>query len=232
MKSLSLYIAEFIGTFILVFFGTGAVVSNAYSGGVIGHLGICAVFGLVVLSMIYAIGDISGAHINPAVTLGFYLSKLISFKNAFFYIIAQFLGAIAASLLMAHISPDIKTLGETIPVVPVKMAFYLEMVQTFVLMFVVVNLSYGSKQKGITSGIAVGSTVTFLAIIAGPLTGASMNPARSLGPALASGNLTSIWIYLTAPFIGAGIAVAFYSYFFAKDADLNRSRLKNIFNSK
>lgn len=222
------YLSEFVGTFILVFFGTGSIMVDAYTGGLLGHMGICVVFGLIVLVLIYTIGDISGAHLNPAITFGFYLSKLLPLKDTLMYILFQFAGAIAGSFLLKYLTLDVGVLGETIPKVTDFRAFLLESMITFVLMFVVVNLSYGSKQKGITSGIAVGSTIVFTVLIAGPLTGGSMNPARSLGPALASMHFTSLWVYLTAPFFGSGLAVALYSYIFASDARNNRDNLMKI----
>jgi len=223
------YLSEFIGTFILIFFGTGAIMVDAYTAGLLGHMGICVCFGLIILVLIYTIGDISGAHLNPAVSFGFFLSKLLSFKDMFWYIIFQFAGAIAASFLLKYLTLDVGVLGETIPKVSEFRAFLLESIISFVLMFVIVNLSYGSKQKGITSGIAVGSTIIFTVLIAGPLTGASMNPARSLGPALASMNFTALWVYMTAPFVGTGIAVAVYSYVFASDSANNWEKLKKRF---
>ena len=232
MKDLRLYLAEFAGTFFLVFWGTAAVAVDAITGGKIGHLGICLTFGFLVLAMIYTLGDISGAHLNPAVTIGFFFSRLIGTKHTFFFIIFQFLGALAASFTLNWLLPNAGTLGETIPSISLGRNFFIEFFLTFLLMFVIVNLSYGSKQKGITSGIAVGATVTLACIIGAPLTGASMNPARTLGPALISGTYDGLWIYLTAPFLGASIAVAFYSYIFATDADKNRVKIKDLFKGK
>ena len=200
-------VAEFIGTFVLVFAGTGAIVVNDVSNGSITHVGIALTFGLVVLAMIYAVGDISGAHLNPAVTSGFWLSGRFQFSQAALFIPAQCLGAFAASGLLRVLFPAHPTLGSTGPSGPVTQSFILEIILTFLLMFVILNVSTGAKEKGITAGIAVGAVIGLEAMFAGPICGASMNPARSLAPAIVSGHLGHLWIYLTAPFAGAALAV-------------------------
>ena len=199
--------AEALGTFFLVFAGTGAIVVNDASGGAITHAGIALTFGLVVLALIYALGDVSGAHFNPAVTLGFAAAGRFPFRTVPAYCAAQLLGALAASGLMRFLFPDHGSLGATVPRGPAAQSFVLEVVLTGFLMFVVLCVSTGAKEKGITAGIAVGAVIGLEAMFAGPISGASMNPARSLAPALASGHLGSLWVYLTAPVLGALLAM-------------------------
>jgi MIP family channel proteins len=201
------FIAEFIGTFALVFAGTGAIVINDVSGGTVTHVGIALTFGLVVIAMIYAVGDISGAHLNPAVTSGFWLSGRFSSGQVFPYILAQCLGAFTASGTLRFLFPTHGTLGTTLPAGADMQSFVLELILTFLLMFVILNVSTGAKEKGITAGIAVGAVIGLEAMFAGPISGASMNPARSLAPAIVSGHLEHLWIYLTATFAGAALAV-------------------------
>jgi len=200
--------AEFLGTFILIFVGTGAIVINDVSGGAITHAGVALSFGLVVLAMIYTVGDISGAHLNPAVTLGFYAARRFSGGLVLPYITSQILGALAASGLMRLLFPTHATLGATLPAGLASQSFILEFVLTAILMFVILSVSTGAKERGITAGIVVGSVIAFEAMFAGPICGASMNPARSVGPALISGNLSSLWLYLLAPVSGALLGVA------------------------
>ena len=200
------YISEVIGTFALVFAGCGAIVVNDLFGGVLGHLGICIVFGLIVMAMVYATGNVSGAHINPAVTLGFYFAGRFEARAVAPYIASQLVGAIAAAAVLRFLFPEHPTLGSTLPAVPMTQAFVMEVLLSFILMFVILNVSTGHMEKGIMAGVAVGGTVALNAMFGGPLTGASMNPARSLGPALLSQNLDTIWIYLAAPVVGTFIA--------------------------
>ena len=201
------FLAEFLGTFALVFAGTGAIVVNASSGGVIGHAGIALTFGLVVLAMIYTFGDVSGAHFNPAVTLAFAAAGRVEWRETPVYLSAQLGGAFAASGLLHLLFPADTTLGATLPSGTAAQSFVFELVLTFLLMLVILGVSTGAKEKGITAGIAVGSVIAFEAMFAGPICGASMNPARSLAPALISGHLEHLWIYLTAPVLGAALAV-------------------------
>jgi aquaporin NIP len=201
------YLSEVIGTFALVFCGTGAIVIDEVSGGSVTHLGIAITFGLVVLAMIYALGDISGAHLNPAVTLGFFIARRMEFKETVPYILSQLLGAILASLCLKFLFPQNQNLGATLPFGQEMQSFVLEVILTFFLMFVILNVTQGAKEKGITAGIAIASVVGLEALFAGPICGASMNPARSLAPALVSGNFQSLWIYLSAPFVGSLVAV-------------------------
>ncbi|HYG75559.1 MAG TPA: aquaporin [Planctomycetota bacterium] len=202
------YSAELLGTFMLVFFGCGAVVTNTATGGAVGLIGIALTFGLVVLALIQALGDVSGAHLNPAVTIGLFVAKRINAATVAPYVIAQCAGAIFAALLLHALFPNDKGLGATLPgaSITVTQVFILETVLTFFLMFVILSVTTGAKEKGITAGIAISSVVTLEILFAGPLTGASMNPARSIGPALVSGQLNHIAVYIAAPVIGACLA--------------------------
>ncbi|MBK7130521.1 MAG: MIP family channel protein [Crocinitomicaceae bacterium] len=197
------YLAEFIGTFTMVFCGTGAIVIDQHTGGIIGNSGIAATFGLVVMAMIYSIGSVSGAHMNPAVTIAFYLAKKFSAKEIPAYIVAQISGAILASIVLHVLFPENKFLGSTMPSGDWSQSFILEFLLTFFLMFVIMSVAHGSKEEGLFAGVAIGSVVMLEAMFAGPVCGASMNPARSLAPALISGEFNHLWIYLTAPFLGA-----------------------------
>ena len=200
-------LAEFLGTFILIFAGTGAIVINQSSGGVIGHAGIALTFGLVVLAMIYTFGDISGAHLNPAVTIAFAAAKRFPWNEVPPYLGAQLAGAFAASGLLKFLFPGPGTLGTTLPAGSASQSFVLEVVLTAILMLVILSVSTGSKEKGITAGIAIGAVVGLEAMFAGPICGASMNPARSLAPALVSGHLEYLWLYPVATLLGALLAV-------------------------
>jgi aquaporin NIP len=199
--------AEFAGTFVLVFAGTGAIIINDLTGGRITHLGVATTFGLIVLILIYTLGDISGAHLNPAVTFGFYLARQFKGRNVLPYISSQFMGATAASLCLKLIFTQHQTLGATQPSGSVMQSFITEIILSWILMFVVLSVSTRAKEEGVPAGIAVGSTIALAALFAGPISGASMNPARSLGPALISAHLENVWIYLSAPLIGAALAV-------------------------
>jgi len=201
------YLSEFLGTFCLVFAGTGAIVINQTSGGVISHVGIAITFGLVVMAMIYTFGDISGAHLNPAVTCGFVAARRMPIGEGVFYVASQIGGALAASAVIRFLFPQNSTLGMTQPAGSETQSFVLEFLLTTILMLVVLSVSTGAKEKGITAGIAIGGVIALEAMFAGPICGASMNPARSLGPALIAGNLTSLWLYLIAPAAGALLAV-------------------------
>lgn len=200
--------AEFLGTYILVFCGTGAIVINEVSGGAITHAGIAIVFGLVVLAMIHAFGDVSGAHLNPAVTLSFAASRKFPVKSILPYILVQLAGAVLASMTLKVLFPENALLGATLPAGSVQQSFILELILTFILMLVIFRVSSGAKEKGITAGIAIASVVGLEAMFAGPICGASMNPARSFGPALVSGHTENLWIYIFAPMAGAFLAFA------------------------
>lgn len=199
--------AEFIGTFALVFAGTGAIVVNDLYSGVIGHVGVSITFGAIVMAMIHSIGNISGAHINPAVTISFWFAKRFNTKELIPYIVAQFTGALFASGILWLLFPEHETLGATIPSDDWVKAATFEFILTFLLMYVILNVSHGSKEEGIMAGAAIGLTVCLEALIGGPISGASMNPARSLGPAVFSGNFTHLWIYFVATTFGAVAAV-------------------------
>ncbi|MBL9084084.1 MAG: aquaporin [Planctomycetales bacterium] len=199
--------AEFLGTFALVFSGTGAVVANLQSGSVT-HVGISLVFGLVVFALIQTFGDVSGCHINPAVTIAFVVARRFAAAAAIPYVAAQCLGAVAASaLLRVLFEPNFGTLGATLPSGSQMQSWVYEFLLTAGLMYTVLSVSVGAKEKGITAGLAIGAVVGLEALFAGPICGASMNPARSLGPALVSGRVAELWIYLTAPVAGAIAAV-------------------------
>jgi aquaporin NIP len=199
--------AEVIATFALVFAGTGAVVINEVTGGAVSHVGIALTFGLIVLAMIYTVGDISGAHLNPAVTIGFWAARRLPGRDVLPYIGSQCAGALLASGLLRVLFPASKWLGATLPAGPEWQSYVLEIVLTFFLMLTILNVSTGAKEKGITAGIAVGAIIGLEAMFAGPICGASMNPARSLAPAIFSGHFEHVWIYLTAPPMGACAAM-------------------------
>jgi aquaporin Z len=182
-------------------------VINQTTGGVIGHAGIALVFGLVVLAMIYTFGDVSGAHLNPAVTIGFAVAGRFPLKEIPGYITSQLGGAFAASGLLKILFPASATLGATLPAGTVTQSFILEIILTAILMLVILSVSTGAKEKGVTAGIAIGAMITLEAMFAGPICGASMNPARSLAPAIISGNLQHLWLYPAATILGAIIAV-------------------------
>jgi len=201
------YISEFIGTFAMIFCGTGAMTINETTGGDVTHVGIGITWGLIVMAMIYAFGEISGAHFNPAVSIAFAYAKKFSWKEVPKYIFFQVAGAFTASLLLMWLFPKSELLGATIPSVDVWRAFVLELILTFFLMVVIINVSTGSKEVGMMAGIAIGSVVLLEALFAGPITNASMNPARSLAPNIVSGNIKGLWLYILAPIIGALLAV-------------------------
>lgn len=204
---MSRLLAEVLGTFCLVFAGTGAIVVNETSQGVVTHVGIALVFGLVVMSMIYALGDVSGAHLNPAVTVGFALSRRFKWSEVPGYVGAQLVGALAASALLRAVFPTSATLGSTLAVGGTVPSLVLEVVTTFMLMLVILTVSSGPKERGLMAGIAVGGVVGLCALFAGPISGASLNPARSIAPALVSGHMEGLWIYLIGPTLGAALAV-------------------------
>jgi aquaporin Z len=201
------YFSELIGTFALVFCGTGAIVINQETGGAIGHAGIAATFGLVVMCMIYTLGDVSGAHLNPAVSLGFWAAGRFDKKELLPFIGSQVAGAFLATLALRALFPNNRDLGATLPAGSAAQSFVLELILSFLLMLVILKVSQGSRETGWFAGIAIGGTVLLEAMFAGPICGASMNPARSLSPAILSGNTGDLWIYLLAPCAGAGLAV-------------------------
>lgn len=198
--------AEAIGTFFLVLIGPGAVMVNARTDA-LGHAGVALSFGFVVTAMVYALGHLSGAHINPAVTFGFWSRGRFPGREVAPYVLAQCAGAIAASLVSRAALGDVGNVGATLPALPHGAAFGVEFLLSFALMFVVMGVATDERAAAGFAGIAVGLTVGFCAMTGGPLTGASMNPARSLGPAVAGGGWTGHWIYWLAP-IGGMLAAA------------------------
>jgi MIP family channel proteins len=178
MRNARKYAAEFMGTFALVFAGTGAIIINDVTGGAVTNVGVGLIFGMIVMTMIYAVGDISGARLNPAVTLGFFAARRLERKMVLPYVLSQFSGALAASSLLRGLFPQHSALGTTAPAGPALHSLILEIILTALLMFL--NVSVGAKERGITAGIAVGSVIALEALFAGPISGASMNPARCL----------------------------------------------------
>ncbi|MDO5976476.1 aquaporin [Flavivirga jejuensis] len=204
------YYAEILGTFAMVFCGCGAMTINEITNGSISHVGVAATWGLIVMAMIYAFGEISGAHFNPAVTIGFAFAKKFSWKEVPKYILAQAVGAIFACFILWFLFPESQFLGETTPAegfAPFKAAI-LEFLLTFFLMVVIINVSTGSKEIGTMAAIAVGGVILLEAMFAGPMTKASMNPIRSIAPALFTGQFQYLWLYITAPILGAITAVS------------------------
>lgn len=201
------YLSEAIGTFVLVFIGTGSVVADGFSGGAVTLVGISLAFGLAVLAMVNALGDISGAHINPAVTVGLCLAGRAPKSILAPYIASQCAGALCASMLLRLIFGMQYGLGGTTPAGAWGQSFLVEVATTFILMLVILCVTTGAKEKGITAGLVIGGVVVMDILFAGPISGGSMNPARSLGPALAGmQNLGSLPIYFVAPCLGAGLA--------------------------
>jgi len=204
-------LAEGIGTFILVFAGTGAVMVNQVSGGAITHLGISFVFGAVVAALIYTLGHISGAHFNPAVTLAFWTSGFFPKRRVLPYVLAQSVGAIAASTLLLVALGSVAKLGATLPLNGNWLqSLVLETVLTFILMFVILGSGLDRRAPIGFAGLAIGLTVALEAAFMGPITGASMNPARSLGPSVVGGIWQHHWLYWVAPIVGAQLAVLVY----------------------
>lgn len=208
----SAYLSELIGTFILVFNGTGAIMVNEIFDGVLTHLGIAFAFGLTVAMLIYTFRKISGANFNPAVSIALWSIKKLSTKDMIMYITSQIIGAILASLLLRAMFGNIATLGATLPNDAlfdneIFVALAVELIYTFILMVVIMGVAVDNRADDRFGGIAIGFTIMVGALIIGPISGGSFNPARSLGPALISGNLTLLWIYLIFPVIGALLAV-------------------------
>ena len=204
------FFAEFLGTFIMIFAGTGAMIVNEISGGIVTHVGVALTFGLVVAAMIYTFGDVSGAHLNPAVSISFAVAGRFPFADLPAYITAQLLGALAASGTLKLLFPTSQSLGMTLPSGSISQSFLLEVILTAILMLTILSVSHGAREKGITAAIAIGSVVGLEAMFAGPICGASMNPARSLGPALVSGNFQHIWLYVISTILGAILAIPLF----------------------
>ena len=204
-------VAELIGTFALVFAGAGAIVVDAKTGA-LGHVGVSLVFGLVIMAMIYAIGHVSGAHFNPAVTFAFSLSRHFPWSRAAGYWAAQVSGAVLAAALLRASLGTAGHLGATLPSGSQGQSFLWEIVLSFLLMFVIMAVATDTRAFGEAAAIAVGGTVALDALFGGPISGASMNPARSLGPALVSGNLHALWLYLVAPPLGTALGALAYGF--------------------
>lgn len=204
-------LAEAIGTFGLVFAGCGAIVIEAETGAV-GHIGIAITFGLIIMTMIYALGHISGAHFNPAVTLSFAVTRHLPWPRAIGYWAAQLVGAIAAAVLLRELFGNTANLGTTLPNGSDRQSLVLEGFLTFFLMFVIISVATDVRAVGQAAAIAIGGTVGLEAMFAGPISGASMNPARSLGPALVSGTWESQWIYVVGPLVGAVLGALCYQF--------------------
>jgi aquaporin NIP len=202
--------AEALGTFALVFFGAGAIMVAAEYGS-FGQLGIALAFGLVIAAMVYALGHISGAHLNPAVTFAFALSRHFPWRLVAGYWLAQAGGAIVAALLLRASLGDVAHVGATLPSGSDGQSFLWEIVLTFVLMLVIMAVATDTRAVGEAAAIAIGGTVALDALVGGPVSGASMNPARSLGPALAAQELDALWIYLLAPPLGAALGAGVYA---------------------
>jgi aquaporin Z len=212
MRSLRKYLAEAVGTFCLVFAGTGAIVIDSVSGGRVTHVGIALTFGLIVMAMIYALGDVSGAHLNPAVTIGFAVAGRLRIRCAGSYILSQVLGAFLGSALVLMLFGKLGDLGATQPSGTTAQSSGLEAVLTGILMFVILCVSTGPKEVGTMAGIAIGGVIGLEALFAGPISGASMNPARSLAPAVLGRDFRDLWVYLIAPVLGAVAAVPLWRF--------------------
>ncbi|MBL4678449.1 MAG: aquaporin [Mucilaginibacter sp.] len=201
------YLAEFLGTFILVFCGTGAMIIDQQTHGAVSRVGISLTWGLTVMALIYSIGDISGCHINPAVSIAFTVARRFKASLLPGYIFSQIAGALLASVVLKLLFPSSVLLGATLPAGTDMQSFLLETLLTFFMMFVILNLAHGSKEQGRMAGIAIGAVIGLEAMFAGPICGASMNPARSIAPAIISGHTEHIWIYILAPVFGAIAAI-------------------------
>jgi MIP family channel proteins len=201
--------AEFIGTYGLVTAGCGAIMVNAMTGSLT-HIGVALTFGLIITVMIAATGHISGAHFNPSVTIAFALTRHFAWRDVPVYIGSQLLGAILGAVTLRLILGDVAQLGATLPTASTSQSFVLEILLTAVLMFVIISVATDTKAVGETAALAIGFTVALDALWGGPISGASMNPARSLGPALVAGIWTNQWVYLLAPVIGASLGAFAY----------------------
>ncbi len=203
-------LAEALGTFVLVLAGTGAVVTNALYAGSLGQVGISMVFGLVIMALIYAMGHISGAHFNPAVTLAFVLVRHFPAKRALPYVAAQIVGALLGSAAVRMLIGDAGGLGVTHPLNGAFAGVVLEGILTAILMFVIMAVATDTRAVGQAAAIAIGGTIALEALFAGPITGASMNPARSLGPSIVAGDYADLWLYFIGPVLGAALGAMAY----------------------
>jgi MIP family channel proteins len=211
-------VAELIGTFALVFAGAGAIMVDAKTHA-LGHVGVAITFGLVIMVMIYAVGHISGAHFNPAVSFAFALTRHFPWPRVAAYWVAQVTGALIAAAILRASLGNIAHVGATLPAGSQAQSFLWEMVLTFFLMFVILSVATDTRAVGEAAAIAIGGTVGLDAMFGGPISGASMNPARSIGPALVSGDLHALWLYIVAPLIGAALGALTYQFVRAQPAD-------------
>jgi MIP family channel proteins len=211
LQTARILVAEAIGTFALVFAGAGAVMVDAKTGA-LGQVGIAITFGLVIMVMIYAVGHVSGAHFNGAVTFAFALTRHFAWPRAVGYWFAQFTGAITAALLLRALLGDIADVGATLPSGSQAQSFLFELVMTAFLMFVILAVATDTRAVGEAAAIAIGATIGLDAMFGGPISGASMNPMRSIGPAIASGNFHALWLYIVAPLLGAAIGGLAYQF--------------------
>jgi MIP family channel proteins len=204
-------VAGLIGAFALVFAGCGAIMVDAKTGQ-LGHIGVALSFGLVIMFGVYAVGHVSGAHFNPAVSFAFALTRQFPWRRTAAYCGAQVAGAFAAALLLRASLGDVADLGTTQPSGSQAQAFVWELILTFFLMFVIMAVATDTRAAGEAAAIAIGGTVALDALVGGPVTGASMNPARSIAPALVSGNLHALWLYVAAPILGASLGALTYQF--------------------
>jgi MIP family channel proteins len=211
LRTARLLVAEAIGTFALVFAGAGAIMVDAKTGA-LGHVGVAITFGLVIMAMVYALGHVSGAHFNPAVTFAFALTRHFPWRRTLAYWAAEVAGAILAAFLLRASLGDIANVGATLPSGSEAQSFLWEVVMTFFLMLVIMAVATDTRAVGEAAAIAIGGTVGLDAMFGGPISGASMNPARSIGPALASGDLHALWLYIVAPLVGASLGALAYQF--------------------
>jgi MIP family channel proteins len=204
-------VAEAIGTFALVFAGAGAIMVDAKTHA-LGHVGVAITFGLVIMAMIYAVGHVSGAHFNAAVTFAFALTRHFPWSRAALYWVAQFTGALLAALALRASLGNVAHVGATLPSGSQGQSFFFELVMTALLMFVILAVATDTRAVGEAAAIAIGGTIGLDAMFGGPVSGASMNPMRSLGPALVSGDAHALWLYLAAPIIGASLGGLAYQF--------------------
>ncbi|HLX33186.1 MAG TPA: MIP family channel protein [Gaiellaceae bacterium] len=217
IENLRALVAEAIGTFALVFAGCGAIMVDARTHA-LGHVGVAVTFGLVIMFGVYAVGHISGAHFNPSVTFAFALSRHFPWTRAVGYWGAQLVGAVVAAAVLRGSLGSIADVGATLPSGSQGQSFVWELILTFFLMFVIMAVATDTRAVGEAAAIAVGGTVGLDAMFGGPVSGASMNPARSIGPALVSGDLHALWLYIAAPIVGATLAAASYQFVRGKEA--------------
>jgi MIP family channel proteins len=206
-----LLVAEALGTFALVFAGAGAIMVDAKTHA-LGHVGVAITFGLVIMAMIYAVGHVSGAHFNAAVTFAFALTRHFPWGRAVGYWIAQFVGAVTAAAMLRASLGNIAHVGATLPSGSQAQSFFWELILTAILMFVIMAVATDTRAVGEAAAIAIGGTIGLDAMFGGPISGASMNPMRSLGPALVSGDLYALWLYVVAPVLGASLGAILYQF--------------------